>query len=180
MTLLKSLTIAIVASAFVPATHAADLPPAKLKIADWPRMSVADFGCVLEKTLGYRDARFNCSLTNYTNDSGPCNETNAYYEGPKFPKELAAAAIHPFARLVSVDYEHGLVRSVSIHLDGKFSREEILKAFSIQPMPLSDNIMEVTLGDYCGPDVTCVLITGFDHMGAGDVNCSAVPKTPKP
>jgi hypothetical protein len=179
--LLKSLSIVLATLALTAASHAADLPPAKVKIADWPRTSVADFGCMLERTFGRRDARLNCSLTHYANSGDPCINTKGYYEGPDFPKEQLAKAIHPLARLVSVDYEHGQVRSVFISLDGKFDEDDVLKAFSIPPPgPLRPlNIIQVNLGDHCGPAATCVLVTGFDHMGAGDVDCSAIRETPK-
>ena len=181
MALGKALAIAAATLAMTIAAHAADLPPAKVNIVDWPRMSVADFGCLMEKTLGRRDFRFNCSLRNYTNTSDPCVNVGGYDEGPAFPKELATA-VHPLARLVSPGYERGMVMAVHVHLNGKFDRDEVLKAFSIptSPSPLPENILQVSIQDHCDPDVTCVLITGFEHQGAADVDCDAVRKTVKP
>ena len=70
--------------AFAMQAHAAVLPSARIELMTWPRMNAASFGCYMEKTMGYRDKRFNCSLTHYKNAGDPCKNTDAYYEGPAF------------------------------------------------------------------------------------------------
>jgi hypothetical protein len=170
-----AMSIAAMAAALsISAGHAADLPPAGMNILDWPRMASPAFGCLMEKTLGHRDPRFNCSLKS-VKMGDPCVDTENYYAGPIFPPALAAR-IHPLASDVSVDFEHGEVRTVSVRLQGKFSESDVLKAFDLAgDRKRPPNIMFVSVQD-CSRDGTCLLLTGFDHLGAGDVDCSKQPR----
>ena len=158
----------------ISAVRAADLPPATMNILDWPRLTSPAFGCLMEKTFRHRDPRFNCD-TKSVDPGDPCVKTREYYQGPEFPKALAAR-IHPLATDVRLDFEHGDLRVVAITLKGKFSESDVLKAFN-----LSDdgrrrpNIMSVTVQD-CSLVGTCLLLTGFDHMGAADVDCRNRPR----
>jgi len=153
----------------VSTVHAADLPPASVSIVGWPRMTSGAFGCLMEKTLGHRDPKFNCDLRDYRPATNPCTDAG-YNEGPKFPPTLATR-IHPLATHIDVDFEHGDVRAVSVQLAGKFSDAEVRKAFGL---PDDDarppNIMHISVQD-CGLGVTCLSLQGFDHLGAGDVDC---------
>jgi hypothetical protein len=176
MSLLKALSIAIASLSMATAGRATDLPPAEIKILGWPRMSVADFGCVMERTFGHRDARFNCDLKNYTNQGDPCVKTAMYYEGPQFPEKLASA-VHPLATAVRLDFEGGKVRGVDVHLRGKFAEKDILKAFSVPSdrLQLPPNVQSASAGPDCSLVGSCIGLTGFDHQGAGDVDCSEKP-----
>lgn len=155
------------------AAQAADLPPAGLDISGWPRMTSPAFGCLLEKTLGHRDAHFNCSLTRAP-AGDPCIDTDAYYAGPTVPPALATR-VHPLARNVDVSFEHGAVQAVTVTLTGKFSESDVRRAFGLPASQgLPDNIIGVSV-QACSQTSTCLLLTGFDHMGAGDVECPAGP-----
>ena len=154
--------------------HVADLPRASMNILDWPRMASPAFGCLMEKTLGHRDPRFNCSLKS-VKAGDPCIDTENYYAGPTFPPGLASR-IHLLASGVSVEFEHGDLRWVSVTLKRKFSESDVLKAFDLtDERKRPPNIMFVSVQD-CSLGGTCLLLTGFDHLGAGDVDCSNRPR----
>jgi hypothetical protein len=153
--------------------HGTDMPSARVNIMSWPRMNAASFRCYMERTIGYRDKRFNCSLTHYRNAGDPCKNTDAYYEGPVFPNAFATK-IHPLASDVVLSWEHGELQDVSITLDGTFSDQAVRKAFTLPPAQGNAyptfNVMRVDI-DHSHPGKTVLSLTGFDHQGAGDVDC---------
>jgi hypothetical protein len=151
-------------------------------VLSWPRMSVTDFGCYMEKTLHHRDARFNCALKVYRNFGDVCRTPDAYYEGPAFPEQLATA-VHPLARHVELNWEHGNLQAVSITLKGTWSEAQVREAFKLPRTTAShlsaterkahawpENLMDSDV-QFPSHDETEVTLTGFDHMGAGDVGC---------
>ena len=153
--------------------QAADLPPATVNILDWPRMPSAAFGCFMEKTLGHRDPRFNCNLKS-AKPGDPCIDTNAYYAGPTFPPSLATR-VHPLASDIDLDFEHADLRMVSIKLTGKFSDAEVRTAFGLPgDAARPQNIMSISVHD-CSLVSTCLTLQGFEHIGAGDVDCRKPP-----
>jgi hypothetical protein len=158
--------------------HAADLPPFSIDLLSWARASPADIGCRMEKLFGHRDARFNCDLKNYVSTGDPCKNTTAYYEGPAFPKELAAR-VHPLATDVDLAFEHGALQSITVWLRGDFSEQQVLQALGLRTVAdRSDNIMSIGIQRANG---TSLAIQGFDHMGAGDADCpdpDVKPKSP--
>jgi hypothetical protein len=84
--------------------------------------------------------------------------------------------IHPLAIDVRLDCEHGELRAVAVTLKGKFSESDVLKAFDLSDdRRRRPNIISVSVQD-CSLVGTCLLLTGFDHMGAGDVDCSNRPR----
>jgi hypothetical protein len=129
----------------------------------WPRSRVDDFGCFLEKTFGYVDKKFNCRLKNYINKGDPCKNTTAYYEGPTFP-ENKAKEVHPLAKSIELSWEHGELQNLIITLNKKMTDAEVRKTFTLS---------EAASIQQCGLKNTCILLVGFDHMGAGDVDCSS-------
>lgn len=162
---------------------AADLPPASVDVLAWPRLSSSVFGCYMEKTLGHRDPRFNCALKGYDNQGDPCTNPTAYEEGPDFPARLAAR-VHPLAKDVELSWEHGELQQVTIVLQGMFDEVEVRKAFKLpraeaytlteaEQGALPENIMDTSVQADPSNGLTSVTLTGFDHMGAGDVDCSA-------
>lgn len=164
-------------------TFGADLPPASVDVLAWPRMSSSEFGCYMEKTLGHRDQRFNCALKGYENQGDPCTNTDAYEEGPIFPVSLAAR-IHPLAKDVQLSWEHGELQQVTIVLKGTLDEVEVRNAFKLpraEAFKLSEaeqgalpgNIMDSSVQGDPSTGLTSVMLTGFDHMGAGDVDCNA-------
>ena len=149
---------------------AADLGPASLNVASWARMSAPDFGCMLEKSLGHRERRFNCELKHYQNHGDPCKNTDAYYEGPTFPATLARR-VHRLADSVELDWEHGELRMVTVALKGEFTDAQVRHAFKLPPEgQLPSNLMQIAI-EHDNPDQTDLLLIGFDHIGGADVEC---------
>lgn len=130
-------------------------------IATWPKASVTEFGCFLEKDFSYKDERFNCSLKNYKNKGDPCLSTTVYYEGPKVPREVAKK-INSKIESMDLIWEKGRLQSVALTLDAKYSEKEVRKLFEL---PAKAQISD------CSAKNTCVTLVGFEHMGAGDVDC---------
>lgn len=157
-------------------------PPNRLLAADlinWPRKTVVEIGCILETELGFRDSVFNCRYKNYVNKGDPCKNTTAYYEGIVFPGALAAG-IHPSIKSMQFDFEGGRLREISITFKDSVSKEDIRKWFGLPGgNALPENIMAIDYGDNVysnekpgDPAYTKWLtLTGFEHMGAGDVDC---------
>ncbi len=172
------------------------MQPPNVNVLAWPRMSSSEFGCYMEQTLGHQDKRFNCSLKNYENQGDPCTNTDAYYEGPILPANLATR-VHPLAREIELSWEHGELQQVTVTLEGTLSEAEVRNAFELplatnHPSPetaqrLPENVMDAQVeyplepinsspGKLPGtpsPGLTSIVLTGFDHMGAGDVDCDA-------
>ncbi|MCL2260814.1 MAG: hypothetical protein FWC15_05595 [Fibromonadales bacterium] len=151
----------------------------------WPRMGVDEFGCMMEKTFGHRDERFNCSLIGYENKGTPCNNTDEYYEGLAFP-ELLVKKVHPQLSNINLSWEGGRLQNIYFSFDGAFTKEQVLKIFGLSQENTPDNIGYVDNaydGSYLylkkTPDNISYVrasdgsldLTGFEHMGAGDVDC---------
>ena len=141
-------------------------------VLSWPRTKADKFGCFLEKSFGYRDRKFNCGLTGYINQGDPCKNFEAYYEGPKFPSEKANL-VHPLIQSIELSWEHGDLQAVDITLNKKLDEQEVRKQFNL---PKNDNhsrpnIRSISI-QQCSLKATCLIIQGFDHMGAGDVDCA--------
>ncbi|WP_213941329.1 hypothetical protein [Pseudomonas sp. dw_612] len=173
----------------------AGLPSPTVDVLAWPRMSSSEFGCYMEQSLGHRDKRFNCSLMGYENQGDPCSNVDTYTEGPELPASLAAR-IHPLATQVQLSWEHGELQQVTLLLKGTLNEAEVRNAFKLPRAEayllsetelgtLPENIMDTSVqyestqdSPGTGPSdsssgVTSVMLTGFDHMGAGDVECRA-------
>ncbi|MBN3738790.1 MULTISPECIES: hypothetical protein [Burkholderia] len=179
-----------------PATGDATLSKPAVDIRAWPRMASPAFGCYVETTFGYRDKRFNCALKKYRNAGDACKNTKAYYEGPAFPDRLAAS-VHPLATKVDLDWEHGNLQMVTVTLKGTWNEAEVRKAFGL-PRAEGSKLTEAELRSQPGNvmdtsvqypsaalderlakrpsdparGTTAVMLNGFDHMGAGDADCS--------
>ena len=91
-------------------------------------------------------------------------------------RRLSAPQIHPLATDVGLDFEGGRLRAVTIILHGQFDEATVEQAFGLSDDALPPNILSVSV-QACSADATCLQIEGFDHMGAGDVDCPepAVP-----
>ena len=133
----------------------------KQDVTTWPKASVKEFGCFLEKQFGHKDEKFNCSLKKYVNKGDPCLNTVVYYEGPRFPHALAKKID---SKIESIDliWEHGQLQSVALTLDGKYPEKELRQKFKL---PAAAQVAE------CGKKTSCITLTGFAHMGAGDADC---------
>jgi len=156
--------------------------PKRLLAADlinWPRKTVVEIGCILETELGFRDSVFNCSYKNYVNKGDPCKNTTAYYEGIVFPDTLAAK-LHPAIKSVRLDFEGGRLREIHLTFKDSASKEQIRQWFGLPvDTAFPENIMTINYGENvyandkpADPAYTKWLtLTGFEHMGAGDVDC---------
>ena len=140
----------------------------KPDVLSWPRMRADHFGCMLEKSLGHRDARFNCALKHYENHGDPCHHVDAYVEGPEFPDALASK-VAPDVKHIELSWEHGELQSVTFYFGKHLSKAEVLERLRI-PAKLPENIESVDL-QACSKEGPCLTLVGFDHQGAGDVDC---------
>jgi len=137
----------------------------------WPRMRADRFGCFLEKELGVRDRRFNCSTKGYVNRGDPCKDTQAYSEGPAVPDSLVDR-LDPGLTSVSLSWEHGELQQAMLIFDGVLTQAEAFQRVGLPAtgQPLPGNVQHAKV-EACSKATTCVALEGFDHMGAGDVDC---------
>jgi len=145
--------------------------PTPYDVLSWPRMSAAKFGCYLEKTFGYKDKKFNCSLKDYKNQGDVCKNPEAYSEGPEFPVSKSSA-IHPLIETARLSFEHGELQEVSFTLKKILPEAEVRRIFKLPAANATtpENVMNIIIQN-CGKDSTCLSIEGFEHNGAGDVGC---------
>lgn len=140
-------------------------------VKSWPRATLPEFGCFLEKEFGYKDVRFNCSLKNYKNAGDPCKNTEAYYEGITFPEKYVKK-INPAIKSIDLSWEHGELQSVSLSFKSKLATKKIRHLFKL---PVNENGVHANIMSYsiqdCHKSYNCLTLQGFDHMGAGDVDC---------
>ncbi|KFL54427.1 hypothetical protein JM78_04840 [Burkholderia pyrrocinia] len=197
---LREFAVALLAAA-VPALAGASpasdtgLTRPTVDVRAWPRMTSPKFGCYVETTFAYRDKRFNCALKKYRNTGDACKNTTAYYEGPVFPDRLAAR-VHPLATKIELDWEHGDLQMVTVTLKGTWNEADVRKAFGLpraegrklteaELRKQPDNLTGTSIQYPSSPTddsigrrpsdpahgTTAVMLYGFDHMGAGDVEC---------
>ncbi|MBY0242913.1 MAG: hypothetical protein K2X55_26755, partial [Burkholderiaceae bacterium] len=151
------------------AAHAAErVVASRYDVLAWPKASVSDFGCFLEKTFAYKDAKFNCSLKNYQAVSDPCK--HQYDEGLDFPDKFAAR-IHPLVKRIELNWEHGQLQAVTFEFGKKIDAQFVKAAFGLDLNSInSKNVMSADIQD-CTLHGACLMLQGFDHLGAGDVDC---------
>ena len=127
----------------------------------WPKSDVAAFGCFLEREFRSRDEKFNCSLKGYENRGDPCRNTKAYYEGPRFPQHKAKD-VHPLFQSIELGWEHGQLQNLIVTLSRKMAEKDVR-----QTLGLPENVSVQP----CSATRTCIVLIGFDHMGAGESQC---------
>jgi hypothetical protein len=132
----------------------------KTEFGQWPRARADVFGCFLEKEFGFKDKKFNCSLKDYHNHGDPCKNVDAYVEGPEFPLG-AMTQVGADVKSIQLAWEHGDLQSVSVEFQGKKKLDELKK----YRLPSDASLQDCTL------NTTCVVVEGFDHLGAGDAGC---------
>jgi len=165
-------TILFVAATLRPA-FAEQVAAPSLDVSKWPRMSLRDFGCMLEKSLGHREPKFNCSLRSFKANENPCD--SAYYEGFEFPAALVSK-VNPLLASIDLEWEHGQLQSVSFDFKKKIDPVSLKNAFGFSAgRGLPPNIIGVDVQD-CSHDGVCLVIDGFDHIGAGDAECDSRSK----
>ncbi len=152
----------------------------KYPLITWLRKSPVEISCMLESELGYKDKAFNCGHKNYVNKGDPCKKTKEYYEGLQIPGYLAPH-IYPLIKTISLAFEHGDLQDLSIEFKDSISIDLIKQIFRLPSDRghFPDNITYIYYGENVtalnkpvDPQYTRWLdIVGFDHMGAGDVDC---------
>jgi hypothetical protein len=144
----------------------------------WLREDPAQLGCFFELTIGYRDSRFNCEIGEYQNHGDPCVKTEEYYDGFNLP-ESVVKEMCPVISSMTMDFEHGELRSIYIEFTRELSVDEISSYFNI-PKSFIDkpqNLMSISLDDgvdffYPGDKFSSSMtLVGFEHIGAGEVDC---------
>lgn len=154
-------------------------------LLSWPRARPDTFGCFLERQFGYKDPHFNCFLTHYENKGDACKNTDAYYEGPEFP-ESKVQQVNSNLQFIKLYWEHGALQNIWMCFNKKLSAAEVHKILNIsiiKDVRVEDssitynspreNVMSVSIDNNGKNPTTCLTITGFDHMGAGDVDCDS-------
>ncbi|MBW8808863.1 MAG: hypothetical protein JF591_08495 [Lysobacter sp.] len=160
------------------ASQAAGAGLAPTELTTWPRMRATDFGCMLEKRFGVQDKKFGCAADFDRIDWGDgCDGGGNYHAGPELPARVAKTLPAPIKSVETV-WEHGEAQYVSIDFDPGTSKHAIevlmgLDAGERRPA----NVMNVSITE-CPGDTNCtpnLLMLGFDHMGAGDLECDKLP-----
>jgi hypothetical protein len=117
---------------------------------------------------GQRDPAFNCTSPKAPTGD-PCRDTDSYDRGPKFPEALVAK-VSPTIAAIQVEWEHGDLQSLALHFKPEVTREAIERAFAVAAGP--ERHSNVMSADIQGGSSLLLQMQGFDHMGAGDVECA--------
>jgi hypothetical protein len=151
----------------------------KYPLLTWLRKSPVDISCMLESQLGYQDRRFRCGRK-YVNKGDPCRNTKEYYKGLQIPEKLIPR-IHPLFEDMTLFFEHGNLQMIVIEFKDSMTIGQIKSIFAL-PLTQTDfppNVIYIDYGyDERTPGKTHdakysreLILTGFEHMGAGDVDC---------
>jgi len=139
----------------------------------WPRMSVADFACLLEQRTGQGDAQFSCAASKKLSNWGDaCHDTDLSYAGPQLPEGLVRQ-LDPRIAAVELDWEYGRLQSVNVTFDKIMTAEEVADIFpdvNLEDPTSRENLSNASLQD-CAADSSCLYLEGFEHMGGGDADC---------
>lgn len=139
----------------------------------WPRLDSVTFGCLLEKAGGAVAAAYRCG-SSAAPPGDACTDAGAvpYYAGPEFPEVLVGKIGGPSVESVVLEWEHADLRMVMLVYPAGTTRDAILARFPLEPR--AENLLgaEVT---QCSKNGLCLVLTGFEHMGAADVDCGASP-----
>jgi hypothetical protein len=155
-----------------PVSERLNLPDtAKVNMLHWLRMDLAAFGCLLENEFSYRHPQYNCSLRNYKNDGDPCKNTQAYYEGLTFPDDKRIE-IHSLIDTIMLDFEHGELRQIDLQFTSSLTEKEVRHIFSIDSADLPQNVVAIDYHEADSGRINGLMLVGFEHIGAGDVDCS--------
>lgn len=143
-------------------------------LVSWPRMSVADFACLLEQRTGHGDAQFSCAASKQLSNWGDaCHDTDLSYAGPQLPEALVRQ-FDPRISAVDLDWEYGRLQSVNVTFDKIMTAEEVADIFpevNLDDPGSRANLSNASLQD-CATDSSCLYLEGFEHMGGADVDCT--------
>ena len=151
----------------------------KYPLLTWLRKSPVEISCMLESQLGYQDKIFKCGRK-YVNKGDPCKKTKEYYEGIQIPPNLIAK-IHPLFKNITLAFEHGDLQLITIEFKDSMSIAQLKSMFTL-PAGQEDFPGNVIYIDYADGErapfkthdekyTNELMITGFEHLGAGDVDC---------
>jgi hypothetical protein len=153
----------------------------KYPLISWARESPIEISCMLESQFGYVDSVFKCDNKFYVNKGDPCKNTREYYEGLQIPSNLVAK-IHPLFKAITLSFEHGDLQDISIEFNDSISIDQVKQLFNLPTDKelYPENVMYIEYGENVtapnkpkDPAYTRWLnIIGFDHIGAGDVDCN--------
>jgi hypothetical protein len=145
----------------------------KYPLLTWLRKNPAEIGCILQTEIGYRDSVFTCNYKNYSNNSSPCDDEAHYYEGVELPDSLASK-INPAFQQFAMDFEHGELQQLAITFADSMpiSDVEAMLHLPLNKNALPENVMDIDCGEKTSSKTKLVVITGFEHMGSGDVDCN--------
>ncbi|MEO8762131.1 MAG: hypothetical protein ABI388_11490 [Bacteroidia bacterium] len=170
----------VVNTTITPAKAKEEAPSLLVKhpLLSWARKTPVEIGCMLEQELGHKDSIFNCSYKNYINKGDPCKNIAAYYEGIVFPNQLASK-IDTSIAAINLDFEHGNLREITIDFKDNLLVSNLIKKFKLPELDakLPDSVMAISYGPTDKPIsnqsyTKQLVITAFDHIGAGDVDCN--------
>ncbi len=157
--------------------------PVRMNVLAWPRMGASEMGCLFEKQLKAKNPLFNGQKLPRKTQGDPCHDPTAYYAGPEFPAKKGYW-LHPLITQVGIFYEGDRVQSVTLHFKHPMPISTLKRIVQIpqNPEQLPENVMTVdyqqggqhTRSGYANT----VALFGFEHQGAGDVDCpaEALPK----
>ncbi|MFV3369927.1 hypothetical protein ACNFH5_17315 [Pseudomonas sp. NY15435] len=153
---------------------ASAVPFTTADLVSWPRMSVADFACLLEQRTGHADAQFSCAASKKLSNWGDaCHDTELSYAGPQLPEALVHQ-LDPRIVAVDLDWEYGRLQSVNVTFDKIMTAEEVADIFpdvNLDDPTSRDNLSNASLQD-CAENASCLYLEGFEHLGAADVECT--------
>ena len=151
----------------------------KYPLVSFLRKSTVEVGCIFEQELNYRDSVFNCSNKNYVNNGGPCENTEEYYKGFQIADSIAHK-IHPLIKGIDMQFEGGNLREITFNLSDSITKSKAKEVFNLPSDTTHlENITTIMYGENISacdkpvnPEYTkWISIVGFDHQGAGDVEC---------
>src|SRR5690606_16040310 len=144
------------------------------------RKTPPEIGCILESKLKYKDSIYNCSNKNYVNPGNPCGSDNQYYKGIKIPDSIARK-IHSKFKSIELSFEHGNLQELSIVFKDSLRKTDILNTFKLpkEKTEFPENIINISYGENVFSKMKpldtlytrWLSITGFDHIGAGELDC---------
>jgi hypothetical protein len=79
--------------------------------------------------------------------------------------------VHPLVSEIHLAWEHGDLQEVQVTLTRRLSEPEARKALALpQGRKLPAHVTLISI-QQCSKKATCILVQGFDHIGAGEVDC---------
>lgn len=129
-------------------------------------MNAQELGCSLSRQFYDRGDLPACVDTPYP-QGDPCENIDSWYAGPQLPDGFAEQ-VHPNVKRVRLSWEHGHIQAVGLLMDDVYNEDAARVLFAVDKLP--PNVMAMSV-QRCMTKASCIVITGFDHLGAGEVQC---------